>query len=369
MKPLAVLPNSESILTSSVNNYFEKHPTESRKDYDTDGDGFLDAVILIYAAPDMQQNGYGNYGNLWAYTSWTLTSPNKNSPSTNVFFWCSYDFLYGDEETARDRAGATYHHGDSRNCFVDSHTFIHEMGHVLGLDDYYDYGGDVSAAGGFSMQDYNVGGHDAFSVMAYGWADAYIPTETVNIKLKSFQENKEVILLTPEWNEYDSPFDEYLLLELYTPTGLNYLDSHVRYEERYPQGTTEIGIRLWHVDARLVKQNGNSLVPIFYNDVKVGQITTAFNNTSGGSRASSYGKEYNLLELIRNSETETYNSSNRFNGNDLFKAHDSFDMNRFNSQFVKDAKLNSGKELGWSFTVNSIHTGLETYANITVTKL
>ena len=365
---------TQNILDGAVSWYFEHHQDESRTDFDTDGDGYLDAIMLIYAAPDNSQYGYNGYGNLWAYTSWTMAGANKNNPTANVFFWSSYDFMYGGN--ALERSGVNYSRGDTRVCKVDAHCLIHEMGHVLGLDDYYDYGGSVQAAGGFSMQDYNVGGHDAFSVMAYGWASAYIPTETTTIKLKSFQEHKEAILLTPKWNEYDSPFDEYLLLELYTPTGLNELDASMVYLGGYPAGSTDVGIRLWHVDARLVKNNASTFNLTFYNDVYAGEkadkrfyIETAFNNTSEGSRASRFGAEYNLLQLIRNDENEVPLSQSSFKSADLFKAGDTYTMETYKSQFVKGAYLNSGAKLGWSFKVNSIQKGLETYASITVTKL
>ena len=73
------------------------------------------------------------------------------------------------------------------------------------------------------MQDYNVGGHDPFSSYALGWGKAYIPAESMTINLKPFATSGEMILLTPNFNKYNSPFDEYILLEYYTPTGLNQL--------------------------------------------------------------------------------------------------------------------------------------------------
>lgn len=64
-----------------------------------------------------------------------------------------------------------------------------------------------------------------------------------------------MILLTPKWNEYDSPFDEYLLLELYTPSGIN------KYHASSLNDLGKIGIRLWYVDARLIySYDGDSLL-------------------------------------------------------------------------------------------------------------
>ena len=362
---------TSSILNSAVRWYFDNNPEENRLDYDCDHNGYLDSVMLIYAAPDSQQAGYGNYGNLWAYCNWTLNSANTTKPTPNVYFWASYDFMY-DYRTAMERTGVGFSRGDCTHTSVDSHCLIHEMGHVFGLDDYYDYADNnsTSPAGGFSMQDYNVGGHDAFSVMAYGWASAYIPTENTVIKLRPFQEYKEAILLTPSWNEYNSPFDEYLLLELYTPTGLNELDANNVYLYRYPSGTTDVGIRLWHIDARLVKDNGSTLRPTFYNDVTIGNVNTAFNNTSSGGRASPYGADYNILQLIRKDKTQDYKSSKNLSNDDLFKTGDTFSMDDYADQFVNGVYLNSKIDLGWEFKVNAIHNDNNgTFAFIEIAKI
>ena len=80
----------------------------------------------------------------------------------------------------------------------------------------------------------------------------YIPNNIITIG--DFATTHDIILLTPEWNSYDSAFDEYILLELYTPTGLNKFDTDYQYSGRYPQGLNLCGVRMWHVDARLYSE-------------------------------------------------------------------------------------------------------------------
>ena len=56
-----------------------------------------------------------------------------------------------------------------------------------------------------------------------------------------------------------SPFDEYLLIEFYTPTGLNEKDSLAKYAGVYPQMFQTNGIKIYHIDSRLGYYEG----PIF----------------------------------------------------------------------------------------------------------
>ena len=371
------------LVSSAADWYFLNHPGEKRTDYDSDGNGYLDGVMLIYGAPDMNHSPSDGYGNLWAYCFWTqdVKAKSVQNPGANVYFWASYDFLYG--TNALSRTGkSSYASGDTRHCEIDAHTFIHEMGHVFGLDDYYDYGKyGYSHAGAFSMQDYNRGGHDAFSCLALGWADPYIPDSSCEITIGAFQKTHETILLTPSWNDFDSAFDEYLLLELYTPTGLNEFDCTYAYEgDTQLKGPNAVGIRLWHVNSTLVYvYNGDyGTLPSgdvdFTSDVHhSGEgVTQAFTNTVGdedyGSPLGSGYDDYNLLRLIRNNTGAPLHSYEYFNAASLFGDGSSFSMEKYKSQFANAAALDSGEDLGWSFEVSISGTGDDAVATITLTQ-
>lgn len=370
-----------NLVTTATNWYFNNNPSEQRTDYDRDGDGYLDGIMLIYAAPDFNALGNSSYSNLWAYCYWVQdTSKNsKTNPGPNTFFWASYDFMY-DSSTASAKTGTSnYASGDCSHCSVDAHTFIHEMGHVFGLDDYYDYGSSgYKHAGGFSMQDYNIGGHDPFSVMAYGWADPYIPTNSCEITISAFQKNHDLILLTPEWNGNDSPWDEYLLLELYTPTGLNQLDSSYSYASR-PKGPTQVGIRLWHVDARLAyftsQSDSGSYSRLTTNpkDTKATYgvyqaFTDTCNDEDYGSVLGAAYDKYNLLKLIRNNTSAPVHSTSFISNSDLFGNGSNFSMSTYKSQFSNSTKLNKNIDLGWSFSVAISGSGNDATATLTLTK-
>ena len=387
---LSYAPNSSggsatiALVNKAADWYFAQNPGESRTDYDNDGNGWLDGVMLIYAAPDYAAligSEDPNYKNLWAYCYWADLDEKRRdtrSPGANTFFWASYDFLYSSFK-ALSRTGSSYATGDTRYCSIDAHTYIHEMGHVLGLDDYYDYGPyKYAPAGGFSMQDHNVGGHDPFSVMALGWAEPYVPSEPCTIKLRPFQDSHEIILLSPRWNDAGSVFDEYLLLELYTPTGLNEFDHRHSYSGSSTVGPSEAGIRLWHVDARLAhceKVSGG--YPVFTEDLtydlesesRYGFIPAFTDSYANASYCGPFGTKFedlNLLQLIHNNTLQPLHSSKTIANNSLFGDGSSFTLQNYGRQFVNSDCLNSGEFLGWSFHVSLEGSGDDTVASVEI---
>jgi len=364
--------NKTTSLVNTVLTYAKANWGIKASDYDADGDGHIDGLCMIYGGPDCSAYGNDNYENLWAYTSWNYTQRNPGNPVVNHFFWASYDFLYG-KTTAQTRTGkSNYNSGNTSYCELDTHTFIHEFGHMLGLDDYYDYSNSsYTPAAGFSMQDCNVGAHDPFSVMALGWTNPYIPTDTCTIEIEPFQDNGDLILLTPKWNEDDSPFDEYILLELYTPTGLNKLDSDYNLYSGYPQGPSTPGIRVWHVDARLVYSKTSTFSTSNFTTnpcTTSGYVREAMSNTYDrqyNAFESSTYVNYNLLQLVRKSTSATTKPTDYLKASYLFTTGNTFSLSTYKSQFPKSTSLNNGSSLGWTVTFDSVTSDK---AIITVTR-
>lgn len=364
---------TNNLVCEVVDWYFSLEDSEERTSFDFDTNGYLDGIMLIYASPDYVSLGKNNASNMWAYCYWLQDSSqqDRSKPGPNTFFWASYDFMY-DEATSGKRTGrSSYARGDNSYCTIDTHTYIHEMGHCFGLEDYYDYSDNAyNPAGGFSMQDLNIGGHDPYSVLALGWSKAYIPTESGKITIHDFQSSHDLILLTDSFNASKSPFDEYLLLELYTPTDLNELDAKHSYMGKYPTGSFKPGIRLWHVDTRLVQVVGDSTINLTPKyDPRVGNVIFMMSNTYDDGTNNPYmtllGKDYanyNLLQYIRNDTKETYKSNSMLSYRDLFLEGDTFTMEDYQDQFVRGTRLNSGANLGWSFKVISLSNTTATIA-------
>ena len=243
----------------------EKSVQEFKKNYqgditkfDQNHDGYLDAVWMVYLPPYLNSETEAWYlrnepkftskeilnkasNVLWAYTYWdTTTESDKKSPNPNVYAWASYEFLKNNDY-------CSFFGG----CKVDAHTFIHETGHVMGLDDYYSYDQGDAPCGGLDMMDNNVGDHNTYSKYMYGWVEPEIVKEPGTYHLRPAESTGDCLLVPTSLDSFNnSPFDEFLMLEYYTPTGLNLLDSKHAYESGV-RNFYEPGVKIYHVDSRL----------------------------------------------------------------------------------------------------------------------
>jgi hypothetical protein len=228
---------------------------------------------------------------------------------------------------------------------IKARTIIHEFAHAIGILDIYDTSMKNEPAGGFSMQSGKTGGHDPYNMMAMGWANPYVfdssdttLSNEISITINDFQSSGDIILLTPDWDNENQIFDEYILLELFTASGLNQFDANAGNVHNL------IGIRLWHINATI-----DSSTNRHYNT----------NNSLEGN--------YDLVHFIRNDIECEYRSLTALDTQDyLFAEGDSFDMETYKSQFYNaDGKLDNGTSLGWSFEVTDIT--VDEYGNAAAT--
>lgn len=278
------------------------------KDYDQNKDGSIDAVWLVY-----DHYNYFNAYNIafangqtpaeedinevfWNYTSWDWsTQPNIDNPTTSAFSWASFDQMYsGYAEYSKfefESADGTQYSldipdfTDLDNIPLDSHTFIHETGHLLGLEDYY-ASNNYRPAGSTSMMDQNIGDFDSYSKMLLGWVTPYVVYGSSEILLPTANSNDHSVIVIPsnyqeisdqveaainagtidEFRYEFNPFSEYIMIDLYSPDKLNYQDTFgpLLYERNQMMEAT--GARIYHVDSRIFQcrvvnyDGGQSLV-------------------------------------------------------------------------------------------------------------
>lgn len=361
---------TSQLVSSAVEWYKQTYSVTSMTDFDQDHNGWIDGVMLIYASPEYISMGNYKAGNMWAYCYWLQSGyPSVANPNPNVFFWASYDFMYSSGNFAFTKTGKSgLGGGDTSRCNVDSHTFVHEMGHVFGLSDYYDYTAGYSPAAGFSMQDQNVGAHDPYSRFALGWAKAYVPTRSQTFTVGAMELSGECVILSPSFN--GSPFDEYIILELFTKDGVNKADATYGYSSR-KSVSANYGVRIWHVDCRIYSYSKNQVT----TNPTSGYVTHATTNSTYVDESSaSSGRvtnlagsyEYNQLQLIRNNTSAQYYNRSYLNQSAMFYTGDTFTLDKYSTQFINQNKLNNGMSLGWEVTFNSV---TETSMNITCTRL
>jgi M6 family metalloprotease-like protein len=211
--------------------------------YDSDKDGYFDAVYFIYSAPINEVDYNSIY---WAFQSDYSYADRFNGVKLGKYIFAGIDFVHR-------VPGSTF----------DATTFIHETGHLLGLDDYYDYDYSIGPSGGLGftdMMEYNVGDHSALSKILLGWVTPTVVVGKVSIILLPLLTNESVILVTNEW--HNSIFDEYLLIDMYSYSDMNISqyftyneaackDSSSYYCEGYKPPFSIDGVRIYHVDATL----------------------------------------------------------------------------------------------------------------------
>ncbi len=303
--------------------------------YDSDLDGYVDGVWLIYN--NANANEVFNQSNYWAYTSYLDVSPDLTNPVFNTFANCSKFFLY-----------------EGNSSGYDAHTLIHETGHMLGLEDYYSYDNYYSASGGLMMMDLNIGDHDSFSKFSLGWIDPIVINKECEVTLKPLTTEGKAIII-PSESYYGNAFGEYLIIEFYSPTKLNELDSNVIYNQA--RLYSDLGIIVYHVDARL----GLVKSPLNYSYIDNSE-TYDYSNISNYSYISllssntpsyRYNNSYNLIEIV------TKNNINMFdtgfsNNTSLFKLKDSFNSDNYTS-FFNNSKFNDGSEIEFNFEVSDLN--------------
>lgn len=317
----------EEIILTEVLSYYENLLDLTK--YDNNNDGVIDAVYLIYSAPV----DYSNGDFYWAYTTWYYGGNEYDGLGAFYYFFAGFDFMY--ESTAND-PGSGYNLIPGLK--INAATYIHETGHLLGLDDYYDYDtqkGCNEGLGGADMMDYTVGDHNVYSKTMLGWLKPTIVNETATVTIQSSQASASAILIPLNFD--NSYFCEYLLIDLYSAQGLNEL--HASASDTLLYDGADYGVRIYHVSS--------SIGDPYNNDY--GSFTD-YNNTSTGIP---------LIKLVEADGEKKFKSSGGYAArSDLWKAGDRL------SEVFSAYTRNDGKKVNFDIKINSVSA---TSASITVT--
>lgn len=321
--------------------------------YDNDKDGYIDGVYVIYDYPYSEKTTNSLF---WAYTDQTqknLSGLNSTKPYASSYSWSSYDFI------------------KYNNNFANSHTLIHEVGHLFGLIDYYNTNSSAfyQPTGYMDMMDFNVGDHSGFSKMILDWVTPKVVTGEGDITLSPFYNSGELILIPAgEWN--GTPYDEYLLLEYFAPQGLNekeqaftfsYIDKNG--DEKDFSYLSYYGIKVYHVDARLAyfESKTSSHYICFLDDkhaeAKLINYTSycvdfAFSNSVDNFQINN---KPTLLHLLQSSGENTFIEGEPMKNEDLWILGDTFGVDTFT-----DFTFNNNEKLPFTFEISKFNTNQAT---------
>ncbi len=283
--------------------------------FDSDGNTVIDAVVLITTLEIDDTSDFN-----WAYRYWnTYTDEDGyfyeyDGVSANDYLWASYSFIY----ESYDEEGYSYYTDSS---VMNTYTYIHEFGHILGLDDYYDTSDDsLHPMESCDIMDGMLGDHNPFSKFNLGWItnSKLVTTDsTVTITLNSFTRTGESIIIANNWSTELGAYQEYYVVIYYTNEGLN--SGEGGYFSRD-------GIVVYHVNASL------------YSEEYDGEIYYDINNNNT-SPSDEYGTKNNLIEFVKSAE-----------GNFTYIEGDS----------LPNVTDDQGYTLSYSFTVKSVEDGQAT---------
>lgn len=215
-------------------------------DYDSNKDGIIDSVYLIYNTP-LGGNSLLTFDDefFWAYTSWDDNYQKRTYQSTKAFSYVfmGFDFFNDDLMFSSEKIN------------INTECLIHETGHLFGLDDYYDYNTiDFTNVGGYSvidMMEYNIGDHGAFSKILLGWSNPVIISESGIYELPVFNDTGDCFVIGAN-NKYSTMYSEYYLIDYFTLDGLNSLELPAYFNTN----KTNIGVRVSLVNAELTNDEG-----------------------------------------------------------------------------------------------------------------
>ena len=379
----------------------------NRTDFDKNQDGSIDAVWMIYDhynyfnqyALDPNSSAEDLNEAFWNFTSWDWYGPEPSyeEPTTSGFSWASFDQLYSAYADYDDNEVPDF--SDFSSIPLDSHTYIHETGHLLGLDDLYTSDGR-RPTGSSNMMDQNVGDFDPYSKLALGWITPYVVYGSSEILIPYNTYNDHSVIVIPSNYEEISreierltdaqkanyvyefnPFSEYILIDLYSPLGVAYQDTYGNSQDGLlvhgrEACVADTGVRIFHVDSRIFKCRvvNSALGQTLYWDYNNLEwdgtrldedeaIIMAISNERSESQTFQLDESYNYFERCRLLEA---NGTNTFDLSGLTSQYASretlwnvdsqdFDILTFGYQFFNGSyTYNDGSQLPFKISVETL---------------
>jgi M6 family metalloprotease-like protein len=205
-------------------------------EYDTDGDCYVDAVVIIHQGPGEEAGGISDtiWSHRWNLNSAAYYGDGSGQYTTNDVAACG-QIMVNDYVIQPERLGSG---------IQTIGVFAHEYGHVLGLPDLYDIDYSSNGIGDWGLMSSGAWGAVnrpgdspvhlcAWSKYALGWIDPVTVSEALtNQVIAPATTHDDVYLFFPD-NQIDS--QEYYLIENRQFIG-------------FDAGLPGTGLAIWHID-------------------------------------------------------------------------------------------------------------------------
>ncbi len=282
--------------------------------YDYDNDGFIDGIWLVYD----HSIDFNNANFWWAYQTQAGFRGIFDGKRPSYYGFASIDFIYTNKngQTEYDKSGIN----------IDAHTFIHETGHMMGLDDYYSYDlnqrrffvdrGYPACYGtyGYDMMDATYGDHGVLSKLLLGWIDPFVITENSFVSLSSFAKTGDAILIPNNSKDYIKNmtiYAHYYLMVCYDESLINGKDKPIN----NPSAISTDGIVIYECHAEKPVNPGyygnNYLTGFKYNNTD--------NKTFSKLNGFDYEKSEWFVRFLTNGIETADNAKVLFNVNDCLR--------------------------------------------------
>lgn len=287
------------LIEEAIRYYLTSNPNLDLSVYDSEGDGFIDAIHLVYSAPI---DYYSEDTFFWAYQYYYCAT--SGIEDTDYVSWDGYEI-----DSYAFSSVDFFYEDNTENAW----TIIHETGHLMGLDDYYDYTDGIDSnkggLGSADMMDATRGDHNPFSKLILDWVDPIVVNESCEVTINKYDTSGDAIIVS---NQFNSIFDEYFIMNFYTPTGLNA-------ENRL---LTEEGLLMYHVNAKL---------PTNYDELPDNSYYLEYNNSDS------------TYKLIKIEEADGNNSistqSSTASNSDLLQEGDSYLLKTYNNLIICEVEV------------------------------
>ena len=330
-------PVIASTLDEAIDAWVEEG--NSIADYDSDGDGKIDNLIVA--------NPFPAYNGTWTYGDETMDQ---------LVASFMYDQLVSTEkanaaEWMCGSVGASFGTQDPMNV-----RFIKAIADLLGVPEYSDQTGDLQGnlrapLGYTDVTEEGISDHNPFTKYLLGWTE---PTKVIASSLETEATYTlapgESLLLS---NEDTGVFGEYLLIDYFTPTGLNSGSS-----------LTEPAVRVYKVDSRLVAGGDDGFYPYYGEPDFNSDLAYDFAYTNSGRNMNAvYGiaGNYALVQLLDSTGANRQMTNSMYITDDnLWHEGDVFGEESLVEGFYHDFRFDGNgsvrPELGLTFEVGALNS-------------